>query len=479
MPTPSRLVRTTAFKLTLVYLLVFAALSLGLIGYISATTSRLFDRQLEDEIDREIAQLDRVYRTFSLFQVMRTINRRGYRPGASVYHLTDFSGNPLAGNVSDLIFEPDLAAQADAFPVRYMRIRPSDEGGDVSHRALAKLVVLGGGYRLLVGRDVEDRIAFSTIIKQSIRYAIVVVVALALLSWLFLSRSVLRKVDAVAASSRQIVAGDLSRRLPVDQSGDEFDRLAESVNSMLDEINRLHAGLQEVSQNIAHDLKTPLTRVRNRLDETMRAPPHSPDELRAVLAAASDECDQLIRIFEALLTIARVESQSAGLTLSKTDLSALLADMAEFYEPAAEDVGMALELEIAPAVTIMGEPNLLRTMIANLIDNALKYGKASSPAADDTGDGGDDAPAGRVRLTLTQSDGTAHVTVRDYGKGVAAADRPRLSDRFVRMDASRSKPGAGLGLSMVKAIVGHHGGTLRLDDAAPGLAVKIDLPCPS
>jgi len=455
-PTPARLVRTTAFKLTLVYLCVFVALSLGLIGYISATTSRLFDRQLEVALNREIAELTEEFRSANLFKVMRTVNQRLRQPDASVYLITDFGGNVITGNVAELMYDHTLARQGDPFPVHYIQHGTDRE----PHRAMAKLAVLGAGYRLLVGRDVEERIEFSTIIKRSIRGAILVVVALALLSWIFLSRSVLRKVDAVAASSRQIVAGDLTRRLPVDRSGDEFDRLAESVNTMLDEINRLHGGLQEVSQNIAHDLKTPLTRVRNRLDETLRSPP-PPDQLEGVLTAAIDECDQLIHTFEALLTIARVESHSAGLSLTETDLSALVSDMAEFYEPAAEDAGLALVCAVMPGLVIRGEPNLLRTMLANLIDNALKYGRSEE---------------GRVELRLEAADHEAVITVRDYGAGVDAQDRGRLTDRFVRADAARSKPGAGLGLSMVKAIVGHHHGRLSLEDGAPGFQVRIHLP---
>lgn len=458
---PARLVRTTAFKLTIVYLSVFVALSLGLIAYISSTTARLIDGQLEAAIDGELAELAAEFRNDGLFSLMRTIRERSVRPDASVYLITDFSGNPIAGNVAELRYDPADAKGGATFAVRYLRLVAHDGVAEAEpHRALAKLAVLGGGYRLLVGRDVEDRIEFSQIIRRSIRGAIVVVVALALVSWIFLSRSVLRKVDAIAASSRQIVAGDLTRRLPTDRSGDEFDRLATAVNGMLDEIERLHGGLQEVSQNIAHDLKTPLTRVRNRLDETLRHPP-APADVEGVLAPVIDECDTLIRTFEALLTIARVESHNAGLVLERTDLSALVADMADFYEPAAEEAGMRLRATIAPGITIRGEGTLLRNMLANLLDNALKYGQSAEGAVD---------------LRLEVREGAAVITVRDYGEGVAAQDRPRLTDRFVRLDASRSKPGAGLGLSMVKAIVGHHDGTLALDDARPGLAVTITLP---
>ncbi|MEM7695156.1 MAG: HAMP domain-containing sensor histidine kinase [Pseudomonadota bacterium] len=459
MRTPTRLFRTTAFKLTLLYLGVTVALSLGLIAYISSTTADLFDRQLETAINQEMAELGRQYQNQNLFKVMDTIGRRSMSPDASVYLITDFSGNPIAGNVSELIYDPADVAENATFPVRYIRISPG-EGEESAHRALAKLSVLGGGYRLLVGRDVEDRIEFSTIIRHAIRAAVVVVAALALFSIVFLSRSVLRKVDAVAASSRQIIAGDLSRRLPADASGDEFDRLAESVNAMLDEINRLHSGLQEVSQNIAHDLKTPLTRVRNRLEELTRAPP-SEGALPDRLAPALEECDQLIATFEALLTIARVESNAAAVELTRTDLSHLLNDMAEFYEPAAEDAGLELRAKIADGVAVCGEPTLLRNMVANLMDNALKYG-ASDEAA--------------VVLSLRAEGGKAILSVRDFGPGVEGHDRARLTDRFVRMDAARSKPGAGLGLSMVKAIVGHHGGRLALRDAAPGFLAEISLP---
>jgi signal transduction histidine kinase len=456
---PARLVRTTAFKLTLVYLAVFVALSLGLIAYISSTTARLIDGQLEAAINAEMAELSSDFRDDGLFKLIRTIRERSVRPDASVYLVTDFAGNPIAGNVAELRYNP-AEVPGETFAVRYIRLSAQSAGDARPHRALARLAVLGGGYRLLVGRDVEDRIEFSEIIRRSIRGAIIVVVGLALVSWIFLSRSVLRKVDAIAASSRQIVAGDLTRRLPTDQSGDEFDRLARSVNGMLDEIQRLHSGLTEVSQNIAHDLKTPLTRVRNRLDETLRNPPPR-DEVERVLAPVIEECDGLIRTFEALLTIARVESHTAGLALSPTDLSALLTDMAEFYEPAAEDAGMRLDARIEPGIVIAGEGTLLRNMAANLLDNALKYGESGER---------------RVDLTLERRDGKAVITVRDYGEGIPAADRARVTERFVRLDASRTKPGAGLGLAMVKAIVGHHDGTLALDDARPGLAVRITLP---
>ncbi|WP_420392804.1 ATP-binding protein [Acuticoccus sp.] len=452
--------RTTAFKLTIVYLVVFGALALGLIAYISNTTKDIIDRQLEAAIEGESAELVAEFRRHNLFKVMAAIERRSMRPDANVYLVTDFSGNPIAGNVAELIYDP-AEARADAiFPVRYRRLAAVDGSDGPTHRALAKLSVLGGGYRLLVGRDVEDRIEFSAIISRSIRGAMVVVAVLALASWAFISRVVLRKVDAIGGSTRQLVAGDLTRRLPTDGSGDEFDRLAVGVNTMLDEIERLHVGLQEVSQNIAHDLKTPLTRVRNRLDETLRAGLDEAGRERA-LTAALDACDQLIRTFDALLTIARVESHVAAVALERVDVSGLVADMGEFYGPAAEDAGVRLVADVAGDLIVPGEPTLLRTMIANLLDNALKYGR-SAPNV--------------VELSLRRDGDAALMTVRDYGEGVAEADMGRLTDRFVRMDAARSKPGAGLGLSMVKAIVGHHGGTLTLTDARPGLAVSVRLP---
>lgn len=455
----ARLVRTTAFKLTLVYLTVFVVLSLALIAYISSTTAALIDRQLDAAIEAESAELLAEFRNGSLFALIATVNRRALRPDASLYLVTDFSGNTITGNVNELFYHPADVAPGAIFPVRYTRLVPADGAGE-PHRALAKLSVFGGGYRLLVGRDVEDRIEFSSIIRRSIRAATVAVVALALVSWIFLSRSVLRKVDAIAASSRRIVAGDLARRLPTDGSGDEFDRLAESVNVMLDEIERLHVGLQEVSQNIAHDLKTPLTRLRNRLDEHLRAAAGSERD-KIELARAVEDCDQLIRTFDALLTIARVESHSAGVTFERVDLSALVADMVEFYEPAADAAGLALEGDVAPGLCIHGEPNLLRNMIANLIDNALKYGAGASAA---------------VRVVLCRHANEAVITVRDHGSGPPPGDLARLTDRFVRGDASRSKPGAGLGLSLVKAIVGHHDGRMRLEEAHPGLRVSIALP---
>ncbi len=457
-PRLSRLTRTTAFKLTLVYLAVFAALSLGLIGYISFTTSALLDDRTRNALDAELAELEQEFRRGGLFRLIRVAERRAMRPDSNIYLITDFSGNYIAGNVGELAYyDPAEARPGTTFPVRYRRLIDADQSTE--NRALAKLLVVGGGYRVLAGQDVEDRLAFGDIIRSSIRGAIVVVVALALMSWWFLSRSVLRKVDAVAASSRRIVAGDLSRRLPTDQSGDEFDRLSASVNTMLDEIERLQSGLQEVSQNIAHDLKTPLTRVRNRIDE-LQTWPDAPD-LSQKLAAIGEECDGLIRTFEALLTIARAESHSTGLTMEPVDLSSLLTDLAEFYEPAAEDVGMQLELDVEPGLQVRGEPTLLRTMVANLLDNGMKYGAS-----------------GEARLAIrAHADGDSiKVSVRDWGEGVGVGHHARLTDRFVRMDQARTKPGAGLGLSMVKAIASNHGGSLQLSSADPGFLATVTLP---
>ena len=227
MPTASRFVRTTAFKLTLIYLSVFAVLSIGLIGYISLTTSSLLDDEIDQAIDAELSELSSEFNEFGLFRLMRTIERRAARPDASIYLIVDKRGRPNAGNVAELSYEIDARpTPGDTVPLRYARFVHRD-GADTEgpvHRALAKSEVIGA-YQLLVGHDVEDRIEFSAIIRRSIRGAIVGVVGLALVSWVFLSRSVLRKVDAIAQSCRQIVAGDLSRRLPTDQSGDEFDAM--------------------------------------------------------------------------------------------------------------------------------------------------------------------------------------------------------------------------------------------------------------
>jgi signal transduction histidine kinase len=283
----------------------------------------------------------------------------------------------------------------------------------------------------------------------------------------WVSRRLLARIDNLSATTRTIMAGDLSGRLPVSGSGDELDRLAQSLNLMLGRIEQLMAGLREVSDNIAHDLKTPLNRLRNRVEEALREP-YDEMAYRETLERTIEEADGLIKTFNALLSIARLEAGAAGDNRDTLDLSALVGDVAELYEPVAEERGITLKAKVDGPIAIRGDRQLLGQAITNLIDNALKYG---APAAQ-----GGNGWAPEVDIRAEVHGGVAEILVADRGPGVPEAERERVLGRFVRLEASRSEPGSGLGLSLVAAVARLHGGALRLEDNEPGLRVVLSLP---
>jgi signal transduction histidine kinase len=263
------------------------------------------------------------------------------------------------------------------------------------------------------------------------------------------------------------MAGDLGGRLPVAGSGDELDRLSESLNLMLARIEQLMAAMREVSDNIAHDLKTPLNRLRNRVEAALREPYGEP-VYREALERTIEEADSLIKTFNALLSIARIEAGAGGENRERLDVASLLCDVAELYEPVAEERGLVLKAEAKGPVFVRADRQLLGQAIANLIDNALKYGTAEANGA------GGKAPD--VEVTATERGDVVEIAVTDRGPGVPASDRERVLERFVRLEESRSEPGSGLGLSLVAAVARLHGGRLRLEDNAPGLRVVLALP---
>jgi len=272
----------------------------------------------------------------------------------------------------------------------------------------------------------------------------------------------LRRIDAMTGTTQRIMSGDLSGRLPVGRSGDELDRLAENLNAMLERIEALMTGLKEVSDNIAHDLKTPLTRMRNRVEAAL-ATARSEAEYREALQATIEDADQLIRTFNALLMIARAEAGSSGVPFEEIDAAEVARDVVDLYEPLAEEAGAALRLDAEGQAPLSANRELLSQALANLIDNAIKYA-------------GEGRTGARVDVAVRREDRHIVIGVADNGPGIAPQDRARATQRFVRLEASRSKPGAGLGLSLVAAVAQLHGGELRLCDNGPGLRAELVLP---
>lgn len=457
-----KVVRTTAFKLSVFYLVVFSGLSLFLIGYISYNTTRALSLHLQDRIDTEIRGLDAYYREHGIRGLVRLVDRRSRAPGANLYLVTEFTGKVLAGNVSRLDRDVLEAADGRLQPVGYNRWGAAE--GDAFEPALVRVFSLRGGFRILVGRDVGERERLKQIIGRAEVIAGITIILLGLASWLFVSRRVLKRIDSMSATSRQIMAGDLSGRLQVIGTGDEFDRLAESLNAMLDRIERLMTGIKHVSDNIAHDLRTPLTRLRNRLEAAQREP-ESLGNYKQALEHTIEEADQLIRTFNALLMISRIEAGSTGAAFDEIDVTEIVAGMCELYEPVAEEAGIAFACDVAETPKMEGNRELIGQAIANMLDNAIKYCGA-----------GHDPQGPKISVRVRHDETTVTCTIADNGPGIADADTERVLQRFVRLDESRSESGSGLGLSLVDAVVRLHNGALSLEDNGPGLKAVLSFP---
>ena len=468
-----KLFRTTAFKLSAIYLVVFAALAVFIIIYIAHNTSEVLGRQLNETIDQEIGDLVRQYDRGGIGRVVRFVDHLSRRPGASLFLVTDFSGNAIAGNVASV--PAAVLADPDARPQRVRYARFDGTGDEVDDQlALVKVVELPSGFRLLVGRDIGEREQFRDVIRQAFRITIVVMIALGLLSWFFVNRRVLKRIDSVSETSKQIMSGDLSGRLQITGTGDEFDRLAENLNAMLGRIEQLMVGLKEVSDNIAHDLKTPLTRLRNRVETALREPIDATNT-REVLEQVIEDSDQLIRTFDALLAIARVEASSSGVVMADIDVAEIAAEVAEMYEPVAEDAGMRFTVDLAGPAKVHGNRELIAQALANLVDNALKYGTPEEATeTDDAADENDDRNA--ISLKVAREGPTVVAAVADRGPGIPEADHEKVRQRFVRLEASRNAPGSGLGLSLVHAVARMHNGDLDFADNHPGLVSTLRFP---
>jgi signal transduction histidine kinase len=459
----TKLFRTTTFRLSLTYLALFSTAAILAIAYIYWNTTVLLSQQLNQTIDAELKGLAEQYRGGGLDQLVRIVAERSQTPGSSLYLVADNDGRRLAGNLSAVT--PDLLNSLG--PVEFYYQRPA-EGGFEQRLAFANVFQLPSGYRLIVGRDIEDRRELARMIRSAMLWGLGMMALVSIGGGYWVSRKLLARIDTLAATTRTIMGGDLGRRLPVTGSGDELDRLSESLNLMLARIEQLMAGLREVSDNIAHDLKTPLNRLRNRVEAALREPYGEP-VYREALERTIEEADGLIKTFNALLSIARIEAGAGGENRERLDVSALLCDVAELYEPVAEERGLVLKAEANGPIFVRADRQLLGQAIANLIDNAIKYGTVEG-ARDGTG------AEAEVEVTARQNGAAAEIVVTDRGPGVPAADRERVLGRFVRLEASRSEPGSGLGLSLVAAVARLHGGSLRLEDNEPGLRVVLALP---
>lgn len=433
---------------------LFGAAAAGAIGYIYWQTNVLLTRQLEQTIEAEIQGLAEQYRAGGITNLTKTVANRSLTPGNSLYLVTDREGDRITGNLSSV--SRDLWDSVGRVEFVYTR---TAQRGPEKRLALVSVFRLKGGFRLLVGRDIEDRRVFERVVRSAFLLGLGFMALVGLGGGWLLSRSLLARVEAVSATSRTIMDGDLSGRVPVSGSGDELDRLSHNLNAMLERIEQLMAGMREVSDNIAHDLKTPLNRLRNRAEAALRTD-GSKASYRDTLEGIIEEADDLIKTFNGLLSIARLEAGATPAESEDIDAGELIRDLVELYQPTAEDHGVTINANSKDGTSIRGDRQLIGQALANLVDNALKYG----------------SDGGVIKVSVAQQDTAIEIVVADEGIGIAGKDRERVLKRFVRLEESRSRPGSGLGLSLVAAVARLHGGSLQLEDNEPGLRAVLSFP---
>lgn len=452
-----KLFRTTAFKISLAYLVISsigAALVLFSVGWNIKT---LIGDQITQTVDADIIGLSEQYSEGGITRLVEIIEQRVKQPGAGLYLVTTFAGEPVVGNVAEL--PPGVLNRTGVVETTY-KVKGE------RRRALARIFALSGGFRLLVGHDLAEGESLRPILLQALLTSLTWLTVIGTIGGLILARRVLRRIDVISADARKIVEGDLSGRLPLTGSGDELDRLVGNLNAMLERIAELMAGLKEVSDNVAHDLKTPLTRLRSRAEQTLSLG-RTPDDYREALEKVIEDADGMIRIFDALLMIARAEAGAGREGMVDFDVAAVASDVGELYEPVAESRGIALDGEIDPNLIVHGSRELIGQALANLLDNAFKYGVGDELTPDATQ---------AIMISATRRAGTVEIAVADRGAGVPPDDRNRITDRFVRLENSRSRAGSGLGLSLVAAVARLHNGELRIEDNEPGARFVIALP---
>ncbi len=461
-PRIEALLRTTTFRVAIVQAGVVLAFVVALLAYVYFATAGQLTRDAADAADQEYALLERAYAEGGVRRLNQEVVERAARQSAFIYVVANANGEVTAGAFDSLPAIPGETSQRIDFTF------PRDQGaGDADKdgagqrtRAVGRVGRLLGGPILLVARDLGENAAIANRITRVLLTVAILGVVLSVVSGLLASGQAARRAEALSNTARDVMAGDLTRRAPLSGGGDEFDALAEDLNAMLDRIERLLHTTRTAGDAIAHDLRSPLTRFRQRLESALEAPPDT-DADREALRKAVEETDRILDMFQAILKLSRVEAASDW-RFESFDLAQTLRELVDFYEPAAEEAGLSFHAEIPTKLDMRGDPGLVAHAVSNLIENALKY----TPAG------------GRVAVRARAGGDVLRVSVLDDGPGVPFEDRERVTERFVRLESARSTQGVGLGLSLVSAVARLHKGRLELGDGlgigeAPGLAATL------
>jgi signal transduction histidine kinase len=460
-PETARLLRTTAVRVALRYAVLYAVLAGAALAVFHWASGTYIDAQLKAGLREDYEVLrDRLEAAGpeGLEALLQARSEAAEAEGR-YYLLVDPAGRRLGGNLTG--WPPASPIPLDG-QVHVVWLNDEVIPGETDHDneywpAIATR--FADGSRLLVTRDVHRAERLQLYSLTAIVVLMAIIVGLAVTMGWFTGRTILRHIDAITATARDIMAGDLARRMPVKARGDEFDALSERLNQMLDRIEQLMNGMRGFTDDVAHDLRIPLTRLRNRLEVTLLEP-RDAAEYRQVMEQAIQDADGIVATFNAILRTSRAEVGTLQAAMGPVDLSDLARQMGELYEPLAEDREQRLGVDADGPVTVTGQRDLLAQAIGNLLDNAIKY----TPAG------------GEIRLGVEDTGAVVCLAVSDNGPGIPAPDRERVIQRFVRLDAARNAPGNGLGLTLVDAIVRQHGARLTLSDNRPGLRAVITFP---
>lgn len=443
----------TTFRLALSYLAIFTVSAVALLALVSWSTSTFIEWQVQETVDAEATGLSEQYRERGVAGLAEIIGERARQAAdrRSVYLLTGPDSQPIAGN---LVGWPGEAIEGGGL-VRFT-IERVDRGREAG-QALARTFTLQDGHHLLVGRSLHDTERVKSAINRALGWGLAMTVLLGIIGGYLTSRHLLQRVESMNRTARRIVGGDMKSRMRLSGADDEFDGLAESFNEMMDEIERLVEGVRTVTDNIAHDLRTPLNRLRSRIDLALIEKDRGCEEYRRLLEETLVEADNLLATFNALLTISHAESGQRLHRFEPVDPARLAEDVADLYEPLAEEKGITLTCHADRGLLVEADRHLLFQAMANLVDNAVKYTPAGGGAA----------------ITVAADNGGVEIIVADSGPGVLPEERARVLERFVRLDQTRTTPGNGLGLSLVQAVARLHNASLDLGDNAPGLRVRL------
>ncbi len=440
----TKVLRTSAFRLTLLYAGIFCASFVVLFALIFWSTARYMDRQFDDTVRNEIAEIESDTASANLASLQSIVSELTLNSPGFFYLLQDRDGNVLAGNLPAMTPTDGIIDGAQV---------------QIQDRVLSlrgKGIHLHGGVFLFVGLSTIELREMQRAVARTFVWGFVATIFTSLLSGAFISLAMLARVEALSNVSREIVGGDLDRRIPLRGSNDEFDHLAVSLNAMFDRIQGLMDGLRQVSTDIAHDLRTPLTRLRQRIEMTLRKA-DDVDSLRIAFQATLKDVDSILETFSALLRIAQLETSERRAKFTDIDLTDLLRTAVELYAPMAEEKEQSIIEKIDDGLTIRGDRELLLQLFANVLENAVRH----SPQRALIQIGGRRVVGGTV------------VSVCDNGPGIPDAMRAKVFQRFFRLEPSRTTPGSGLGLSLVKAIASLHNVSVELRSNEPGLIVQV------